>query len=262
MGFFEDWFTRRGEPLDAGKPNTAESSQDSSELDAPDDTRDPRFDGWRIWISYQDLDGKRSTRWVRTYRVESRDFGDYLIGHCELRQGTRAFRVDRISAVGDASGALYDTDEFFAPYIEPREDRATGPDKSTPFGRALHIVDRLGDEMRLLAFIAEADGRMGREEAGIIMRIAEMRARDIGLDLSQAELTDLKRWLKAQHPDALAMQAAIRRMAGMGASGYHEVWSLVEIVAEADGDLSPQELTALRNIKAAMDWDFEDAKAA
>jgi hypothetical protein len=262
MGFFEDFFTRRGAPDDAGKANSAESQSDASDVEAMGDARDPRFDGWRIWISYNDLDGKRSNRWVRVYRVEAREFGDHLVGHCELRGETRAFRIDRIGAVADASGQLHDTEDFFEPYIELPERRALGPDKSTPFGRALHIVDRLGDEMRLLAFIAEADGRMGREEAGLIMRIAGLRARDIGLDLSGPELIDLKRWLKAQHPDALAMQAAIRRMAGMGASGYHEVWSLVEIVAEADGELTPQELTALRNIKAAMDWDFEDAKAA
>jgi tellurite resistance protein len=262
MGFFEDFFTRAGAPSDAGKPNTAESDSDGLDAFVESDARDPRFDGWRIWISYMDLDNKRSNRWVRVYRVEARDFGDYLIGHCELRNETRAFRIDRIAAVADASGELHETDEFFEPYIDAPERPATGPDKSTPFGRALHIIDRLGDELRLLAFIAEADGRMGREEAGIIMRIAEMRARDIGLDLSKAEIVDLKRWLKAQHPDALAMQAAIRRMAGMGASGYHDVWSLVEIVAEADGALSPQETSALRNIKAAMDWEFEDAKAA
>jgi hypothetical protein len=247
MGFFEDWFTRRGEPDDGGKPNTAESASDSSDFETPDDARDPRFDGWRIWISYKDLEDKRSTRWVRAYRVESREFGDYLIGHCELRGSTRAFRIDHINAVADASGVLHDTEDFFAPYIERFERRAIGPDKTTPFGRALHIVDRLGDEMRLLAFIG----------------IAEMRARDLGLDLNTAELTDLKRWLQAQHPDALAMQAAIRRMAGMESTGgYHEVWQLVEIVAEADGELTPQELSALRNIKAAMDWEFEDVKAA
>lgn len=259
MGFFDDWFRRRGPPDDAGKPNTSEAGSDAGDFNTEDISRDSIFDGWRIWISYADTEGKRSERWVRVYRVECRQFSDYLVGHCELRDETRTFRIDRIIDVADAGGEVHDPDEFFAPYIKRPPGRSAGPDRHTPFGRALHIIDRLGDELRLLAFVAEADGKMANKEANLIMRIAEMRASDLGIDLKKSEIVDLRRWMKSQRPDALTMQSALGRMARSKSGDYGEVWSLVEIIAEADGKIANQEIEALHKIKAAMDLEFAAA---
>lgn len=175
----------------------------------------------------------------------------------------RSFKIDRILEVVDPDGEVQDVQEFFAPFIERHPGRSAGPDRHTPFGRALHIIDRLGDELRLLAFVAEVDGKFGQKEAKMIMRIAEMRASDMGLDLNSAQIGDLRRWTKSQKPDLHGMQAAIARMAKTGNSGdYDEVWSLVEIVAESDGKIKPEELEALRSIRAAMDVEFLAARGS
>lgn len=262
MSFFDNWFADRPKPSDGGLGNSAQSAADASDFGTEDASRDTHLDGLRLWLKYQDTEGNKSERWVQVYRVESRQYADYLVAYCELRDQIRTFRLDRIAEVVDGHGEVHDPLEFFAPYIKRPEGRSAGPDRHTPFGRALHIIERMGDELRLLAFVAEADGSFGHKEANLIMRVAELRASDFGLELKRAELGDLRRWTKAQGPDATAMKAAIARMAKTGHSGdYEEVWSLVEIICEADGKIKPEEMVALQQIRTAMDEEFKFASS-
>lgn len=260
MGLFGDWFKGR-KSNNHGKENFSTSDSDASDYETRDDTRNSRHDGWRIHIEYADIEGALSARWVRVYRLETRQFADYLVGHCELRGETRTFRLDRIKSLADANGELHEPRDFFAPYLEYPAGRSAGADRHTPFGRALHIIDRIGDEMRLLAFVAEADGKIGNKEANLIMRIVELRASDIGFELKKSEIVDLRRWMKLQRPDENTMHAAISRMARSNSDSYDEVWSLVEIIAEADGKIAPAELEALRSIRSAMDAEYTAARA-
>lgn len=55
------------------------------------------------------------------------------------------------------------------------------------------------------------------------------------------------------------MQSALGRMARNNSGDYEEIWSLVEIIAEADGKIANQEIEALQKIKAAMDLEFAAA---
>jgi tellurite resistance protein len=262
MQFFEDWFSKRPRSSSGEHPNSSKSSHDSSDYFSTDSSRDKILDGLRLWLKYVDTEGQASERWVQVYRIECRQFADYLVAYCELRDDIRTFRLDRIVELADPDGELHVPQDFFAPYISRPSRQSTEADKHTPFGRALHVVDRLGDEMRLLAFVAEADGRFANKEANTVMRIVELRANDLGINLKKAELADLRRWLKSQKPDALTMTAAVSRMAMTGFSGnYDEIWSLVEIVAESDGKLDPREIVTLDKIKEAIAAEFRIASA-
>ena len=53
----------------------------------------------RVYLSYQDWQGKESEREVDLYGLVYRGGYWYSVGYCHLRQGVRIFRLDRISAV-------------------------------------------------------------------------------------------------------------------------------------------------------------------
>ncbi|MFT3672046.1 helix-turn-helix transcriptional regulator [Aestuariivirga sp.] len=245
LGFFERWFAKRPKPSDPSRLNRAKAANDAIDYVFKGGDGDLEIDGLRVWLHYVDGADQPSERWVQLRRIHAWNNCQYLEGFCELRNEPRTFRLDGIVDVADSSGEIYEPVEFFAPYFR------------NPDGRTRHVIARIGDELRLLAFIASADGVLGRKEVNLIMRIAEIRANDMGIELTTAQLADLRRWAKAQDPDAQAMKAAIARMAKTGNSGdYEEVWSLVEIICEADGKVKPEEIEALREIRAAMDEEF------
>ena len=51
-----------------------------------------------VAIRYEDRDGKTTTREVEPIALIGWGQAWYLVGHCRLRDGQRAFRLDRIRA--------------------------------------------------------------------------------------------------------------------------------------------------------------------
>jgi uncharacterized tellurite resistance protein B-like protein len=257
MGMFEILFGKRKGADPVGFNNTAASSSDSTDFEDASEKRDPRFDGWRLWISYADFDGSKSERWVRVFRIVSRQFNEYLIGHCELRDSIRTFRIDRIIEVADRDGEIHEPHEFFRPYLPAIEGRSSGPDRKRGFGKALHIIDQIGDDLKILAFVSEADGRMGNKEAEVIIRYASLRSNDLGLDINKADTVDLRRWLKLQNPDAATLKSSIARVAKRKTLTFEGLWELCSIVVEVDGKIHDSEIIAMSEVKNAIEEEYD-----
>ena len=259
MSLIEIVFGRRKQSDPPGRSNSSKSSLDDHDIEDSSEERDPRFDGWRIWIRYSDFEGATSERWVRVYRIASRQFNDYLVGHCELRNATRTFRVDRIMEVADRDGEIHDARDFFQPYLSDVKGRSAGPDRHRGFGRALHIIDQIGDDLKMLAFISESDVRMGNKEADIIMKYAALRAQDLGLDFSKADTVDLRRWMKLQNPDVTTMRSSIARIAKRKTGTFDDLWDMASIVVEIDGKIHDAELAAMNELRGALEEEFAAA---
>lgn len=262
MGLLEIVFGRRKSADPFGRRNASTSSSDTSDYEEGSEERDPRFDGWRIWIAYADFEGARSERWIRVYRIVSRQFNDYLVGHCELRKAIRTFRIDRILEVADRDGEVHEPRDFFRPYLSDVEGRSSGPDRKRGFGKALHIIDQVGDDLKILAFVSESDGRMGKKEADIIMQYAALRAKDMGLDINKTDIVDLRKWLKVQNPDGLALRSSIARAAKRKTTTFDDLWEMCSIVVEIDGKIQDAEREAMRELKLALEEEYATAARA
>lgn len=252
---------RFGRPREdpGGFGNSGSHTKDERRAEDQDSTRNSHFDGWRLWIRYCDIEGNASNRWVRIYRIESRPNADYLVGHCELRKATRSFRIDRIVEIADKDGELHEPADFFKPYISPVQLRSSGPDRSRPFGKALKIIDMIGDDLKILAFIAEADGSFGNREADVLTKYAMYRAAEAGLELNKSDSVDLRKWMKMQNPDELTIRSSIRRIASRRTMTFDDLWDLANIVVEVDGKIKKSEQAALNELRSTLESEFNAA---
>jgi hypothetical protein len=249
---------RRADPR--GFQNSAASSRDAEDFETDDDTRQSSLDGLRVWISYRDIKGAESGRWVRMYRIERRSTGDYLVAHCELRDQTRTFHLDRIVRVADRSGETYDPILFFRPYSSVVHVVRKSP-RDTGFDRALRLVDQVGDDLKVLAFMGEADGRFGKKEVEVLLRYAAYRAEEFAIDLGSQEQAALKRWIKALNPDGKSLRAAIARIASRGRTTAQDLWELSGLVVSADSKLTKTEKAAMEELRLILTEEFRLANA-
>lgn len=110
---------------------TAESTAESGDDVLPTLTAAVRARGV-VRIAYIDHAGERTRRDVEAQGLVLAPNGDYLVGWCRLREATRQFRVDRITAAHRTDGAArpHDLDDLIAvlPVPTPRApaDRAAG----------------------------------------------------------------------------------------------------------------------------------------
>jgi hypothetical protein len=214
-------FTNKGNFSDEEMPSEAFESNES-------------LNGCRVWIKYCNESGEVSERWVKIQRIESRLYADYLFGHCELRDEIRSFRIDRIIEVADGYGEIHEPKNFFAPFTSLPRDRSAGPSRQSSFGRALKILDLVGQELVILAFAAECDGKFVPREANLIISYAKIRCEELGLLMTEADAHDLRKWVKMQRPDAKNLVNAVHQVARRGQTSADEIVELTNLVFEAD----------------------------
>lgn len=219
----------------------------------PDFHQDSRLAGTRVFIAYQPFEGRPSKRFIKPLNVQQTLYADYLNAYCELRSDTRTFRLDRIVEVIDSQGEVHEGAEFFMQFAPPPpKGRSAGPSRHTSFGRSLKAVEAFGDMIRVLVFLAEFDRKLVKREVDAIMSYLTYQCRQIGLDLTKAEVTDLRRWIKMLRPDTLDFKAALSRVARHRKHTSDDVWELAEIVLGADGKISPMDKEAVLLLKSAI----------
>jgi hypothetical protein len=207
----------------------------ADDADSPEEFQSDRnLEGSRVWIKYCNEAGEVSERWVQIQKIESRQYADYLFGHCELRDAIRSFRIDRIQEVADNYGEVHEAREFFAPFTSAPQGRSSGPSRHSSFGRALKILDLVGQELIILAFAAECDGRFVPREANLITSYAKVRCEELGLTMTEADSHDLRKWIKMQRPDVKNVVNAVHQVARKGKTSADEIVELTNLVFEAD----------------------------
>lgn len=125
------------------------------------DASDPRDVSARLAIKYTDGNGSPSERTVRVRSFDPALYGGTMIGHCELRNDTRAFRFDRIREAVDT-----DTGEVVSDvgdYLQQRYDASPERSRDT-------LREDYRQLLRVLFYVAKADGQYRREEKEVVRR--------------------------------------------------------------------------------------------
>ena len=90
--------SKRSHARSVGGIRTRQDLSDHTELvqEVSSEMPDPKPVEAHLEIDYKDGNGPWTKRFVRVKEIDNNLDGGILIGHCELRGGTRAFRLDRI----------------------------------------------------------------------------------------------------------------------------------------------------------------------
>ena len=234
------------------------SHEDSAEMREPyfEAVVSPLAAGSRVGLIYRDADGHVSRRVVQISSVNA----DELSGHCELRDAYRTFFIDRIEALVDTrTGEMFeDSDELLA--LLQAGSVQIGQASQIPssgFEKGVRLIEEIGDELRVLIFVAESDGQFADAEEDILIRYSRARGEDVSIELSDGDLAVLRKWMRAQNPNQHVVEASISRLADRGVSELESVWEVAEILIEADGVVDPGEITALSAIREAL---FEEVE--
>jgi tellurite resistance protein len=175
---------------------------------------------------------------------------EHCIGH--VPQGRKW--VGRSLAQGDAHQVRVtgfdatETGELTAIEIEITILNEERPD---PDPLAKSIISEIGDELRLLAMVAAADGRVAPSEKALLERFADARAREMGIEPEEGEAAHAVRWARRKAPDSLDAAQIIGRLATDRPSALPIILEGCELMAEIDGSIGLQErqiVTMLRNL--------------
>jgi hypothetical protein len=124
-------------------------------------------------------------------------------------------------------------------------------ERPDPDPLARSIVSEIGDELRLLAMVATADGRVASSEKALLERFADARAREMGIDPEEGEVAHAVRWARRKVADSLDAAQIVGRLAIDRPSALPVILEECELMAEIDGSIGQQEkqiVTMLRNL--------------
>lgn len=204
------------------------------------------IDGLVMAIDYVDADGEPSSRMI-TCRAINPEPPGYLRAYCHLRDTFRSFRIDRIREVREIeSGEVLkggDILAFLAPYI----DFAIEKEKAVA---QRNLQRQAGPGVRVLVYLAAADGRVHPAERQVIMDYAEAESRRLMPDHPFDEVAT-GRWIDHLKPTSAAAWNAVVRLADDEENFPEFARTMIELV-EADGRIDADEAVATREIIAAV----------
>jgi len=130
---------------------------------------DPKKLTAHIEIEYEDGNKSVTTRTVRIREFDNELYGGIIMGHCELRNATRTFRFDRIKKCVDL-----ETGEVI-PDIKKHlnELYEKSPERSTEILATDYV-----DILKVVYFVAKADGQYRKEEKEVISNYVRKLVRD------------------------------------------------------------------------------------
>ncbi|MEM7425091.1 MAG: WYL domain-containing protein [Pseudomonadota bacterium] len=215
------------------------------------------LDGIRLEIGYEDADGRGTNRLITCKRMVHSEDGDRLLAFCHTRRSDRTFLLDRIlEAAEHATGRrISDIQTFFAPLI----DQAGELDDD--HGTTREIITQIGDELRILAFIAKADMSLHKAEDELISLFVRQRSESLGAEVAgNYDHTKVMDWFRHQVPDLEVLERAVMRVAKRSEGQLGHVWELAAKVMEADGTVRAEELDRLHQLAQAVDHALEELR--
>lgn len=132
-----------------------------------------------IRLKYVDGQGSQTERDVEVRAFDPTSPSSLMIGFCRLRQSVRTFRFDRVMRATDL-----ETGEV----IQHLQSWLMERYRASPKGAAEHLLDGHMDMLKVLLYMAKADGRMMAAEVKVI---AEFAAKVSGQDGLTPEVVKL-----------------------------------------------------------------------
>ena len=225
---------------------------DSTDMQAQSDNPpEAVLDGMRIEIGYVDASGRRTDRVISCKRIVQAEDGERLLAFCHLRRTDRMFLLSRIEDVVDhTTGQPYQSiTAFLEPFLG-----GDGGDDGDVLKATRSLLVAIGDELRILAFMAQADHALRREEDDLVSSYMRSRAEELGHEVSahydHAKVMD---WFRSQAPDLNVLERAVERVAARSGAQLGGLWQLAATVMESDGEVTPEELDRLHELAAAIE---------
>jgi len=253
MGFFDRFFADRDDtpvipPAEfhcAGPEYDAEEFSSGKELDD--------IEGLAVGLYYRDANGVASRRIVVCNTIDPSPPG-YINGFCQLRNDDRTFRIDRIEALVDVeTGEFIDgraIGRFFAPYFDRADTELAA--------RNMRLLQRrVGPSVRVLAFLALADGKWHPLEKRIAVEYAMDEASYMVPD-AVFEEEEIERWVGNLRPTrAQAEKAAVE--ISKSPERFPDLADAMMDLIKADGVIDPTEAKAVRGLIDAIRADRASA---
>ena len=271
MGILDELRNRFGggdtpEPVEPpGFEPRAEAANDSADmLLAAEPEPEPLLEGLTVGLTYEDIEGNISERLVNSIRLVETPEGEFLWAYCHLRNDYRAFRLDRIRQVRDYKSGAHTDDpvSFFEPYMSAaeREDTLHTDFESRTTREVLGLI---GDELRILAFVALADRRLDEREEELIADFVRARARELGAEVMEnydhGRVLD---WMRAQKPTFSGLERAVERLSARGEWELRALWDLSNDIVHADEHVDADEIRAMDDLYNAIDRAVRMRRAA
>jgi tellurite resistance protein len=131
-------------------------------------------------------------------------------------------------------------------------------DDKAPGARS--IISETGDELRILAMVGTADGRLEPAERGVMEQFAAARASDLGLTPDEGEIAHAVRWARRHAPNMLDVAGIVKRLTKERPEALPIVWEACAIVAEIDGRIAPEEKQSMITLRALFEQGMAKAK--
>lgn len=231
--------------LNAGVPESALNPIDSDRDGNPD-----AITGICIAIEYIDASAQVSNRRVIVERVYQGDESVYCSGFCLLRKEQRTFRVDRIKSLRLPPKWLERRNpiEFFELYLPKTAmgfvDARTN-DTYERYARLYDVRKAANNGLRVLAFVARADGAIADPERAVVKSYVRDASRLIGEPLPEADCAEIASDIEKLFPTKRQVANSLNAI-----RLYHEQCEIflnsVTRLVRADGDVSAREQSAFQ----------------
>ncbi|MDP1700396.1 MAG: TerB family tellurite resistance protein [Aestuariivirga sp.] len=257
MGLFSALFGRNDKypEIESFEVDSEGYLVDDEQIPDPELVEDPdfRLAGMRVGMIYKDSNGKVTKRIVRLIRIADGYDEGYVTAFCELRQEHRTFLLSRINTLFDPSNGeiLAPAFDFFGPYMDEMEAARELKAEKSQFRLVWPIIESLRYEMQILVLVARADNRFVRAEQNTLLRFMTMRAQDMGHLVNDNAQMVLLDWIRLQDPSEPEARLAIKALASRPES-LSTIWTVVDLVAEADGKVRPEERATIEEIKETI----------
>lgn len=122
------------------------------------------------------------------------------------------------------------------------------------------VISEIGDELRVLAMVGAADGRLEPAERSVIEQYAAARTADLGLTPDEGEVAHAVRWARRHMPDVLDAATIVKKLKKARPEALPIVWEACCIVAEADGRIDIGERESMSTLRALLEEGMSAAK--
>jgi tellurite resistance protein len=122
------------------------------------------------------------------------------------------------------------------------------------------IISEIGDELRILAMVGAVDGRLAPAERGVMEQFAAMRAAELELAPDDGEIAHAVRWARRHAPNILDVAGIVTRLTDERPKVLGAILEACELVAEADGQIAPEERQSMITLSALLEQGMSAAK--
>ena len=122
------------------------------------------------------------------------------------------------------------------------------------------IISEIGDELRILAMVGAADGRLEPAERSVMEQFAAARASELGLVPDEGEIAHAVRWARRHAPNMLDVAGIVKRLTRDRPEALPIVWEACAVVAEVDGRIAPEEKQSMITLRALFEQGMAKAK--